>query len=457
MPRLFLGNFDFEHRLADPNRQLPAKLERINAELATSWLAIADEGDYLWTPQPIEAAFFEQAVRDGLPRVIPVVSFNDVPRGVECIPWGWTNDIRQLCDQRGWVRNDPPHEAVRTANSRRFSAALEGEWLCGLDFAGEATSLQEVERLLSFHGRDARWVIKAEFGMSGRERILGCGPPTEADRNWIERRLASDGVVFFEPWVEQIQEVGIQLDIPREGEPRLIDVVPMAVDDRGQYAGSWISPGEPAWTDHTIPVPSSIDDETLRAASRLQERGYFGPVGIDAMCWSRSDGTVQWRLFQDINARWTMGRLSLGFRRRLELQHRVGYWRHGSRKKMSVPLHQAFSLHRERFKKFLRLGNQNFTKELWDVFHVVCTRDEPFSFAQIADEFLFRPEGQNISRDSVFRSILLMYQAGLVYEKYDADGWETGEYALIAAEQWPTSPAVVGGLPTEHASVLVFV
>ena len=138
MPRFFLGNFDFEHRLADPTRQLPAKLERINAELATSWLAIADDGDYLWTPQPIEVSFFEQAVRDGLPCVIPVVSFDEVPRGVECITWGWTDDVRRLCDKHGWIHNAPPQEAVRAANSRRFSAALEREWCCGLDFAGGA-------------------------------------------------------------------------------------------------------------------------------------------------------------------------------------------------------------------------------------------------------------------------------------------------------------------------------
>ena len=181
MPRLFLGNFDFEHRLADPTRQLPAKLERINAELATSWLAIADEDDYLWTPQPIEASFFEQVVRDGLPRVIPVVSLVDVPRGVECVPWGWTDDVRRLCDKHGWLRNDPPDEAVRTGNSRRFSAALERAWQCGLDFAGEAKSLQEIDRFIAFHGPESRWVVKAEFGMSGRERILGCGPPTVAN------------------------------------------------------------------------------------------------------------------------------------------------------------------------------------------------------------------------------------------------------------------------------------
>ncbi|MEK6259658.1 MAG: hypothetical protein AABP62_13655 [Planctomycetota bacterium] len=329
MPRLFLGNFDFEHRLADPIRQLPAKLERINAELATSWLAIAEDGDYLWTPQPIEAAFFEQAVRDGLPCVIPVVSFDDVPRGVECIPWGWTDDVRRLCDKHVWVRNDPPHEAVRAANSRRFSAALEREWLCGLDFAGEATSLQEIDRLIAFHDPESRWVVKAEFGMSGRERILGCGPPTEVNRNWIAKRLASHGVVFFEPWVERFDEVGIQIDIPREGEPQLIGVAPMNVDVRGQYAGSSLMRHEEStWATSRFTQLKTATEVAVRAAKRLQELGYFGPLGIDAMHYAAADGPLGLRSLQDINARWTMGRLSLGWRRLLQ-PGEVGFWRHG--------------------------------------------------------------------------------------------------------------------------------
>ena len=346
MPRFFLGNFDFEHRLADPTRQVSAKLERINAELATSWLAIADDGDYLWTPQPSEVSFFEQAVRDGLPRVIPVVSLDDVPRGVECIPWGWTDDVRRLCDQHGWLRNDPPHEAVFTGNSRRFSAALERYDQMGFDFSGEVTALHQIERFVKLHGLDSRWVVKAMFGMSGRERILGCGPPTLTDQNWIAKRLASDGVVFFEPWVERLDEIGIQIDVPSAGEPRLIDVVPMLVDERGQYAGSWFAPRERAtWTKARITESETVIDVGLRAASLLQKLGYFGPLGIDAMRYRTADGSIRLRPLQDINARWTMGRLSLGWRRTLQSDE-MGCWRLGP--------HEAEALEEQDVKRVIR-------------------------------------------------------------------------------------------------------
>jgi len=41
-PRLFFGNFDFEHRLAEPSSEPSAKLKRLNAELAVAWLSIAE-------------------------------------------------------------------------------------------------------------------------------------------------------------------------------------------------------------------------------------------------------------------------------------------------------------------------------------------------------------------------------------------------------------------------------
>ncbi len=326
MARLFIGNFDFEHRLALPARQISSKLERINAELATSWLAIAEEGDFLWAPQPMEASFFDQSVANGLPRVSPVVSFDEVPRDVECLPWGWTDDVRRLCDVRGWRRNDPPHAAVRAGNSRRFSASLEREWNVGLDGAIEIANVPEFAVRLAALEPVTRWVVKAEFGMSGRERILGCGEPTPADWNWVAKRITSDGVVFLEPWVERLDEVGIQIEVPRTGLPQLIGLAPMLVDDRGQYAGSWF-----ASPDLDASIWERAVEVALDAAQRLQEMGYFGPLGIDAMRYRATDGTSRLRPLQDVNARWTMGRLSLGWRRRLAPSEAHGCWRHTSR------------------------------------------------------------------------------------------------------------------------------
>lgn len=326
MPRLFLGNFEFEHRLADPTRQFSRNLERINAELAMSWLAIAEDDDLIWTPQKIESDFFDRLKHVGLPTVIPVRSHESVPTAVECVPWGWTDEVRSLCDAHGLVRHDPPQTAVRTANSRRFSCELEQEWQVGLAGAGPVGSLEAVQERIKQILPTSRWVIKAEFGMSGRERILGTGLPNDSQSRWIQKRLHDEGILFFEPWVERIAEVGIQIEIPQSGPPLLLGVVPLLSDERGQYGGSDFAPKESLAIMATWSEAVNI---ALLAASRARQLGYFGPMGIDAMQYRDHRGVTRIRPLQDINARWTMGRLSLGWRRLLQ-EGEAGLWRFGT-------------------------------------------------------------------------------------------------------------------------------
>ena len=133
----------------------------------------------------------------------------------------------------------------------------------------------------------------------------------------------------------------MQFEVPTTGSPRLIGVTPMRVDGRGQYAGSMFSQDHSR--DHSEDRPANSSDSQwdhhdwaaaitvgLRAAETLQAQGYFGPLGIDAMSYRDSTGARQIRPLQDINARWTMGRLSLGWRRLLRRDEH-GVWVHGAR------------------------------------------------------------------------------------------------------------------------------
>ena len=354
MPRLFYGNFDFEHRLADAGNEPSQALKRLNAELASSWLAIADDGDLIWTPSPIDTQFWVEAVQNQLPNVIPITSLAHVPRQTELIPWGWSDEVRKWGTRSGWQMNAPTDEAIRWANSRATSAELEQRWSVGLPDAARIESVEQFQTALPrLLASNERWVVKALFSMSARERILGRGPATAAEMNWIRRRILAQGVVFLEPWVERIEEIGMQFDVPATGSPRLMGVTPMRVDERGQYAGSMFSQDHSQdhpqdhsrdhSEDHSEDQPGNSSDSQwdhhdwaaaitvgLRAAETLQAQGYFGPLGIDAMSYRDSTGARQIRPLQDINARWTMGRLSLGWRRLLRL-YEHGVWVHGAR------------------------------------------------------------------------------------------------------------------------------
>jgi hypothetical protein len=328
--RLFIGNFDFEHRLAYPAWNAPAALKQRNAELAAAWLAIAEEGDLIWTAAAFDHEFLPTLQSIGLPNVVVITSLAQAPRDVECIPWGWSDELRRLVDRFGWLANAPSDQAIRTSNSRSTSFDLEQQFGTALPNTRRIQSVDELKAITRDQSETDRWVIKAPYGMSARERILGQGFPRVQDENWVRRQLSRSACVFFEPWVERINEIGIQIDVPQSGSVQLIGITPMVVDQRGQYAGSWFAYCQSRFEleNEENDLWAQATEIALRAASHLQSVGYFGPLGIDAMIYRDLDRTLKVRPLQDINARWTMGRLSLGWRRFVG-PNDEGFWQHG--------------------------------------------------------------------------------------------------------------------------------
>lgn len=330
MPRLFVGNFDFEQELASGSHRPPSMaLSRMAAERAVSWVSLAEDDDWIWTPEPIADEFWESLVDQGLPRVRGVVDWKSVTASIsEIVPWGslpWTRTL-------GCTTSSPSESVVRQGNSRAWSFGLEQ--LLGVALPG-ATRLERIEELAETVRRSASefgepvaehaWVVKANFGMAARERLLGRGCTlTLAQQNWFRRRLDADGAVFFEPWMQRRAEVGIQWTLPPlgHGPPKLEGLTPLRCDSQGGYRGSDFS------LDASIPREWQRAVEVCeQSATRLQWLGYFGPLGIDAAIYEVSRGDAIVRPLQDVNARFTMGRLSLGFRRLLGGGER-GQWQH---------------------------------------------------------------------------------------------------------------------------------
>jgi len=330
MNRLFYGNFEFEHRLSSlGQQQLPEPVRRINDELACAWVAVAEDGDFVWTPAPVEDGFFRKLSSQGLPAVEPVCDEASLEsrlagRSVELCPWGWTDSIREWAKAHRLNHAAPRQNVVREANSRRFSSQLEREWDLGLTGASVVRSVDELSAAVRQVPKNSdRWVVKAEFSMSARERFLGRGRElAEQAVNWVRRRLDTDGLVFFEPWVDKLEEAGLQFSVPKSGTPMLEGVTPLLTDQSGLYRGSRFA------FDAEVPQQwRPAVDIGMRVAERLQNMGYFGPLGIDAVRYRDPDGYVRLRPLQDVNARYTMGRLSLGFRRLLH-EGETGSWLH---------------------------------------------------------------------------------------------------------------------------------
>jgi hypothetical protein len=316
MPRLFVANLHFEQQIAGDRQTLPIDVERRAAELATCWLPLCQPGDCLWCPLPIPDSFFRQMSARGLPFIKGVCTPSDVPPDLEFVPWGWSTAVERLARTLRARCDAPPQAAVLQANSRRFAMELEHRWRTGLDRACAVTSLSDLEQALRSIGPHDRWVLKAEFSAAARQRIIGTGPtPDPTSAGWIRNRLAAGEWLAFEPWVERLSEAGLQWTVPRSGPPVLEGIAephhrPPVLRQRIWTRRRRRSAGSPRSTSRKL----------------LQINGLLGPVGIDAMLYRAADGSERLRPLQDINARWTMGRLALGWQRLIP----AGVWRHGT-------------------------------------------------------------------------------------------------------------------------------
>jgi hypothetical protein len=316
MPRVFVGNFDFEHELAEGSAYRPtAAVRQLNESLAPAWIAVAAAADAVLL-DGAEPELDSTGLREwGLcaPRFVGNPHSLDSTCRWELVPWGWTPRGLELAQQQGWQCRAPNLALVRRLNSRSYRLRLEQEFQFALPQAREIRSIDELVRAVATSTRQD-WVIKANFGMAARERMLWRGRRLpDHVRQWAAKRLTADPVLILEPWLDRVAEAGIQFDLPESGAPRLVGVTPLLTDRTGAYLGSLIGN-----TDETLSEWSEAIAAARQIAERVQQDGYFGPLGIDAMQHLDDTGRLCLRPLQDLNARYTMGRLALGFERVLQ-------------------------------------------------------------------------------------------------------------------------------------------
>ncbi|MCA9093650.1 MAG: hypothetical protein KDA68_09205 [Planctomycetaceae bacterium] len=322
MPRIFLSNFDFEHELAGGvTGREDRRLAEINRSLSICWGPLIGEGDLIVNVAAGGTLEFLDA-RTMLPTVQ-----RPTKTDWKLVPWGWSESAREIALNLGLQIDVPNPEIVRRVNRRSFRFELEREFEIGPVDSVLIRSEADLRQAIQAYSSGDRWVVKAEFGMSGRERIVGRGSVlTEAVGNWLARQLQSGGVLVFEPWLNAIREAGLLYEIPRESSPKFIGVAELLTDSGGTYLGSRFGHSSDAlgWEEAI--------EMGLRVSQRLQEAGYFGPLGIDVMEYDTPDGVRKIRMLQDLNARLTMGRLALAWRDRIT-QNECAVWLHLKRRR----------------------------------------------------------------------------------------------------------------------------
>ena len=325
--RVFLGNFTCELEWGKLWFRTPAtqeaaaggllvsltdRLRPLNAELAWSWLPLVHPGDLVLGIEPPKGpgpeSWFPSLPRN---RWKGVEFRQELPEGVTgtLIPWGWTPAATELARRLGPPQPFPSLAVVAAVNSRTQRWAWEQELGMALPGSRVIASLCDLPPALRALPRpDAGWILKANFGMSGREAIRGTGPTvTEPQRRFVEQRLAATGPLVLEPLLDAVAEAGVQWELSATGTITLVGLAEQ-VAAGGSWQGSrWSS--EPA-----LPVWREAIEATRHVAQRVAAAGYFGPLGIDVMRYRDPAGHERLRPLQDLNARFTMGRLTLAWR-----------------------------------------------------------------------------------------------------------------------------------------------
>jgi hypothetical protein len=330
MNRLFFGNFDFEEQLRGETRR-PARLERLVTELAACWLAVCDAEDRIWCPEKVDPGFLE-ALSSWMPGVLESVFVSEasqIPAGMELVPWGWSPAAVEFGRRHGLRVNSPAVDLVTFANSREFSVPREVSPDDETEFAKLFRTLGQVLAQIERMPQSCQWVIKANWSHAARERIIGRGPMiADSEIAWIKQRLARDGVVAWEWWLDRRGELGVQWEISPPGAVHLVAVTELLVDARGQYAGTLV-PGPSAASSLSREQDQAVM-ATRPVVEELAALGYFGPVGIDCVrYYDPITRCERLRPLQDINVRWTMGRLAAEWSRKLGGQPML--WWHGAR------------------------------------------------------------------------------------------------------------------------------
>lgn len=314
MPRLFLGNFDFEYHLADPHFRPGKKLLEINLRFASAWFAIAEQGDFIWLPDvdaPLPKQLTELADRVG----VQLVREDHLPTGpdIEFIPWGWLPWMVERAGDNEWHFRCGELSRIQVFNSR-YVLEDEGEFVTQVESAEQFEALLNEQQLSD--GETFKWIVKPDYSMSGRDCLKGTGASlTDGEKNWINHRLRR-GRLFFEPWLNKINEASLHFDFHDDRKPDFVGLAELITDKRGQYVASRV--GNDDWQD----VHATEWSDLMEACDSWVDKYssiywlYVGMMGIDAMRYRDSSGQTRIRPIQDINARWTMGRLAVEYAKR---------------------------------------------------------------------------------------------------------------------------------------------
>ncbi|OHX65321.1 hypothetical protein [Flammeovirga pacifica] len=159
-------------------------------------------------------------------------------------------------------------------------------------------------------------VFKLPFSASGRGLLLlKKKEMNQAIESWIESGISVHNSILVEPWLDKLMDFSLLYDFNEKG-IEFLGVTVFDASSTGQYGGSLLGDYKKIMPEEISDVISVLANDLMQAFKRTNEYNYHkGKLGVDAMIIRSDDGTLKVHPCVEVNARHTMGHITLGLRK----------------------------------------------------------------------------------------------------------------------------------------------
>lgn len=334
---LFNPTSDFAIANGSRNWQPNKTLQKMEADLTTLPMFFARKNDVVLVDEIPDNRFISTMQQLGF--IIPhFVSKNEIQKNQtilndlknRLIPWGWSPAAHHLL---------APLKSSCSAdfqNSPIFNWSEQHREICSRKFASEilrkvVLSLNSVRIIASneipvicdsqadIDCAIAKWgdlILKAPWSSSGR----GLQPITKTPvhpKVWekIDSIIGEQGYIMAEKLQNKIHDMAFLFEM-KNGTSHFLGVSHFFTNEKGQYAGNWLN-GRPDIQSNEINdfINNCIAELTISLKeiidNSVMAKIYEGVFGIDMLIFRNKKGELQINPCLEINARHTMGMVSL--------------------------------------------------------------------------------------------------------------------------------------------------
>ena len=249
-------------------------------------------------------------------------------------PWGWSPAVHKLflpfkagCSPE--FLNSPVavwNEIHRELYSRKSSLSILKQILekCNRDTLLSIKDLPVIcgshKEINSLQSKWGKVIVKSPWSASGRGlQFLRPNEYNQTNQQIIGGFLKQQGYVVAQPWHDKQMDLSFQFFSHTDGKIEFMGLTTFKTDSAGGYEGNFIQELPPdLQPDLKYFIRDNFDDIKnilLRVlAASNYSTDYYGWIGVDALIFRSSEGSLKFHPCLEINCRFTMGAIALKLR-----------------------------------------------------------------------------------------------------------------------------------------------